>query len=510
MNLTLKNVLGEGSYCKVFSIKESNDCVVKRNKRHRNIDFISNIRELDILHKFRNNIFFINMRQAIFDNCITCNSEDPYENLSNIDDVHFVLDRMDFSLKQFIYTNTINDYMSVVTNLMSQLLCGLSFLHKKGYIHRDIKPENILIQKTEQNGDTFMIAKMSDFGSTKPSNNLYTFTSNVTTHYYMAPEMVLKLDYDQNIDIWSMGCVFFEMIAKSIFIVVNRVESMIDDIWSCVSYINPDYLQPTREDIKLRKINKIKDKIIDSGLNINFNINSLTNLLEKMLNPDPDNRCSASEALNHPYFNNGNNINVFSNFLNFKDDIDTSLVIRGDSIERKWVVNHAKSAKINLKLNYNVLYHAMDIFDRYLANIPKTNDKITQLYGEYMTIEDTILTYYVCLYLSYKYFLPDKVEMLSWKDITHKASSIKTSNVTHYINLSTDDMKYKAKDKEKYIITEILKYDIYRETILEMFNLTNYNWKKEDVGDIYNMYININREYRGTHDKFFEKLIDKK
>jgi serine/threonine protein kinase len=100
---------------------------------------------------------------------------------------------------------------------MYQLLRGLLFLHTSHVMHRDIKPCNLLVNV---NCDL----KICDFGlargiTQKPQHEKKEddfCTIYVVTRWYRAPEVVLEgQDYDERIDIWSVGCVFAEMMARA-------------------------------------------------------------------------------------------------------------------------------------------------------------------------------------------------------------------------------------------------------------------------------------------------------
>ena len=102
----------------------------------------------------------------------------------------------------------------IIKKLAKQMLEGLHFLHENQVIHTDIKPENILLTK-----------KIKDIKSVEDINlciaDLGTacwtfkhFTSNVQTTEYRAPEVIIKAHYNTKIDIWSIGCVIFELLAN--------------------------------------------------------------------------------------------------------------------------------------------------------------------------------------------------------------------------------------------------------------------------------------------------------
>ena len=99
----------------------------------------------------------------------------------------------------------------VVSSLTRQVLAGLSYLHGQGILHRDLKADNILL-------DTDGTCKISDFGISKRSDNIYgndATNSMQGSVFWMAPEVVRSQGqgYSAKVDIWSLGCVVLEMFA---------------------------------------------------------------------------------------------------------------------------------------------------------------------------------------------------------------------------------------------------------------------------------------------------------
>lgn len=99
--------------------------------------------------------------------------------------------------------------------IFSQLCAALSHCHMKGVIHRDIKPSNIIVEKTEFGDKVHLI----DFGIAKSAYDNFASTDALTqsidlfgSPQYMSPEHFLGSDVTAQSDIYSLGCVFYEML----------------------------------------------------------------------------------------------------------------------------------------------------------------------------------------------------------------------------------------------------------------------------------------------------------
>jgi NIMA (never in mitosis gene a)-related kinase len=98
-----------------------------------------------------------------------------------------------------ITNNMLNEYIM-------QLINGLCYLHDNNIIHRDIKPENIFL--TEENK-----LKYGDLGISRMSSSLSKdMTRLVGSPNYMSPEIVYEKEYNCKSDVWSLGCVIYELI----------------------------------------------------------------------------------------------------------------------------------------------------------------------------------------------------------------------------------------------------------------------------------------------------------
>ena len=100
--------------------------------------------------------------------------------------------------------------LSVMVQILKDVLSGLSYAHGKGVIHRDIKPANIMLTKQGQAVITdFGIAQLSDTSAlTSPGSVMGTLS-------YMAPEQGLQGKADARSDLYSLGIVMYEMLIGS-------------------------------------------------------------------------------------------------------------------------------------------------------------------------------------------------------------------------------------------------------------------------------------------------------
>ena len=111
------------------------------------------------------------------------------------------------SLSNFLKVNKFTLSEKKICEIIYQIASGLKYLHQYGIVHRDLKPDNIMLTETEDMNQI----KIMDFGLSKIMGPNETVDDGFGTLCYVAPEVLLRIPYNKEIDIWSMGVIFYYM-----------------------------------------------------------------------------------------------------------------------------------------------------------------------------------------------------------------------------------------------------------------------------------------------------------
>ena len=111
------------------------------------------------------------------------------------------------SLSNYLKKNKYNLSDKKIIEIIYQIGLGLKYLHQYGIVHRDLKPDNIMLS---EKGDMNQI-KIMDFGLSKIMGPKETVDDGFGTLCYVAPEVLLRIPYNNEIDIWSLGVILYFM-----------------------------------------------------------------------------------------------------------------------------------------------------------------------------------------------------------------------------------------------------------------------------------------------------------
>ncbi|CAJ0963280.1 unnamed protein product, partial [Mesorhabditis belari] len=220
-------------------------------------------------------------------------------------DIYLVLDLMEADLHEIIHGGQplCEQHHSY---FLYQILRGLKYLHSVGIVHRDLKPSNIFV-----NSDCLL--KIGDFGMARSVDQLQLngnyMTQYVSTRWYRAPEMLFSLqEYNTKVDIWSAGCILGELITRKQLFPGKDSKCQVKLI---VHYLGHPPRQ-VRERISSEVIKRWIDdcgrpegipweRILDP-FGRQPSSPQAVDIFKKLLAVSPWDRCTAEEALAHPYF----------------------------------------------------------------------------------------------------------------------------------------------------------------------------------------------------------------
>ena len=291
--------ISEGSYGKVYKASDpstSTEFAIKKLKLIPDPPLKSNInglplpflREINLLSSLNhpNLINFINIVQG-----------------KTLNDLYLIMPFIDYELKSLISIHRHVFSLKNIKSIIYQILKGICYLHENYIFHRDLKTSNILLDRTG-------LIKIIDFGLSRKfsfdenKDKNFQYTPNTVTLWYRAPEILLKMNYNNKIDIWSIGCVMGELLLNRVLFQGENEIDQLNKIFYITGNINENewnYKQNCGNNYINMKFNehnenfKIFKNLSEKG----------KDLLKKLLTLNPNNRISAKEALNHEWFKEG-------------------------------------------------------------------------------------------------------------------------------------------------------------------------------------------------------------
>ncbi|KAJ0113015.1 hypothetical protein Patl1_03636 [Pistacia atlantica] len=274
--------VGDGTFGSVWRAinKQSGEVVAikKMKKKYYSWDECINLREVKSLRKM-NHPNIVKLKEVIRENDI----------------LYFVFEYLECNLYQLMKDREKLFSETEIRNWCFQVFQGLAYMHQRGYFHRDLKPENLLVSKD--------IIKIADFGLAREINSRPPYTEYVSTRWYRAPEVLLQSYlYSSKVDMWAMGAIMAELIMlRPLFPGTSEA----DEIYKICSVIGTPTKDSWADGLLLaRGINYQFPQL--AGVHLSTLIPSANedalSLIKLLCSWDPCKRPTATEALQHPFF----------------------------------------------------------------------------------------------------------------------------------------------------------------------------------------------------------------
>ncbi|KAL4452909.1 hypothetical protein ABPG74_002474 [Tetrahymena malaccensis] len=250
--------LGKGAMCQVFKATK---------RKTKNEEFAVRVMKLGDEGSMNK----IKIEMAIMKICQHKNIVRYYETFKFMSCLFMVIEYMNGgSLTEIIYQNFKTIPEDIIAYILREIIQGLNFIHLQNQAHRDLKSDNILVNK---NGEV----KVADFGfATQLTQEKQRRKSVVGTPAWMAPELILKKEYNEKVDVWSTGIIAIELALGE-----------------------PPHLRMPPLKAMYTISSKAPPRLDPANYSQDF-----CNFVEQCLQKNPDERASFSTLLDHPFLKN--------------------------------------------------------------------------------------------------------------------------------------------------------------------------------------------------------------
>lgn len=285
------STIGQGSYGVVYKVRRRSSADILALKRVK-INFNVN--------GFEDGIPSSSLREiAALKNLNHPNVLKLHEVIHTGTSLFLLFEHLDQDLKKTLDATKSGLGLKQSRSYMLQLLKAISYCHSRRVLHRDLKLQNLLVNRDGT-------IKLADFGLARSmALPLRVYTKEVVTLWYRAPELLLGTEiYGPAIDIWSLGCIFYEMLTKKVlfpgdseigqlFKIFKILGTPNEEQWSEICRL-PHYKTafPQWKQADFKKLLPIDTDASD--------------LLSKCIFYDPLRRISANDAMKHAFFDDLN------------------------------------------------------------------------------------------------------------------------------------------------------------------------------------------------------------
>lgn len=443
---------------------------------------IGSLRELDMLNIMKDHPYCIKLKNVTYEVPYSDGSLSPSpQGVWIPDKIFFILEKGDMDGNSYIRPASKNIRLVNERKMFAvQIMMGIEFMHSRGIYHRDLKPLNVIcFMDKEGNLDR---AKLCDFGLAQYYCKQSMSLPGFVTLWYRAPEISLTKDYDYKVDVWSLGCILFELFSSEHrrFMEVPNDEVLINTLIEKLHFPVEDYslalqlysgitksyerLQNSRRSIEQQlaytesQITQFNSNKLGGKQNSGTFV-ELINLIENCLVVNPQKRYTISQCLNHSFFDG------------YRELIDQTRTLYGITSEGEWILKPSDKLIINNNnlrkrgmdwfgiiysnriaypvstwYSHRIFFHAVELFDRYI-NLVNPSETVQD--------GDVVIWVNTFMFMSAKYFRI----LVSELGLDNFAIGIYPKDM--YI------FKSKAQQFEEYVVRDVFKNVIYQPTIFE-------------------------------------------
>jgi dual specificity tyrosine-phosphorylation-regulated kinase 2/3/4 len=250
------DVLGKGSYGNVIKVEDCKYNKIKAIKLFNNFSTHTNdennkifLREYTILE-----MLYSRFNKKKHEELFTL-----YYNENIFRNFNYIIFRLYhgnlYQERKTIHTTHISNKIIIIKDLLKALIFLTSESPK--IIHADVKPENILFKSK----DSFNIV-LGDFGLSLILKNDYkNYKKLIQTRWYRSPEIIYKIPFNEKIDVWSVGCIIYELLTSKALFKSKHFSDHLVYIHYILGYPTREFIN-SHDNIKLFYTEKYKPKHI--------------------------------------------------------------------------------------------------------------------------------------------------------------------------------------------------------------------------------------------------------